>query len=124
MSEPAGSTNTPSPPFRVKREVPRFAFLASIEVTEANTGARMSGKVSEISRKGCFIQIPDGLPVGTPVTIAVSRDKETFTSGGAVIYTRKGEGVGVAFKQTDDGQLAILDAWLKESCSLCFFTPQ
>jgi hypothetical protein len=61
--------DTPSPPFQVKREVPRFALIliVDVEVTEPNTSARMSGWISEISCKGCYIDILNTPPVGTRV---------------------------------------------------------
>jgi hypothetical protein len=109
--------------FRAKRELPRFAFIAKVEVTELSTGAHMSGRISEISRKGCFIDILKTLMVGTIINIVISRDQESFTTVGAVIYTQEGTGMGVAFQQSEPEQLAILDAWLGASTSLCFFTP-
>lgn len=117
------SIDNPSPPFRGKREVPRFALILSVEVTEPNTGARMSARISEISRKGCYIDILNPLPMRTPIKIVISRDRETFTTGGTVIYTQEGKGMGVAFKQPAPEQRAILDVWLGASTSLCFFIP-
>ncbi len=116
-------TEEPNLTFLKKREVPRYALTANVEVTELGTGTRSSGRVSEISRKGCFIKILDTLPVGTAVTIVIPRDHETFTTAGKIIYAQPGIGMGVAFEQPAPEQLGILDAWLGASTSLCFFIP-
>jgi PilZ domain-containing protein len=115
--------DTPSPPFQVKREVPRFALIVDVEVTEPNTSAHMSGRIAEISRKGCFIDILNTPPVGTRVNIVISRDHGTFTTQGTIIYKQEGKGMGVVFKQPAPEQLRILDKWLEESVSLRFFEP-
>jgi hypothetical protein len=119
----SGKIDNQSSPFLRKREVPRFALIVSVEVTESNTGVRTSGQISEISRKGCYIDIVNTLPVTTPIKIVISRDQETFTTDGTVIYTQEGIGMGVAFKQPALEQLGILDVWLGASTSLCFFAP-
>ncbi|HVA93433.1 MAG TPA: PilZ domain-containing protein [Candidatus Dormibacteraeota bacterium] len=110
--------------FQIKREVPRYALSANVEVTELGTGTQTSGRVSEISRKGCYIKISDTLPVDTPVKIVIPRDTETFSTDGKIIYAQDGTGMGVAFQQTAPEQLEILDAWLGASISLCFFMPE
>lgn len=109
--------------FLVKRQLPRFALIAKVEVTQLNTNVRTYGQVSEISRQGCFINILHTLPVGTPIKIVISRDEVTFSTQGEIIYKEEGKGMGVAFRHSLAEQLAILDAWLGASASLCFFTP-
>jgi hypothetical protein len=111
------------PSFRIKREVPRFALVASVEVAVPHTGKRVSGQVTEISRKGCFIETLNALPVGSPIKITISKDNETFRADGAVIYSRKRGGMGVTFDRPAPQQLSILDVWLEKNTSLCFFTP-
>jgi hypothetical protein len=115
--------DTSSSPFRVKREVPRYALIVDVEVTEPGSGTRTSGRIAEISRKGCYIDILNTPPVGTPVNIVISKDQETFTTDGAIIYRQEGKGMGVGFKQPAPEQLRILDLWLEASTSLCFFDP-
>jgi len=112
-----------NPSFRIRREVPRFALVASVEVAVPNTGKRVSGQVTEISRKGCFIETLNPLPVGSPIKITISKDNETFRADGAVIYSRERGGMGVTFDRPAPQQLSILDVWLEKNTSLCFFTP-
>jgi len=104
-----------SPPsFREKREVPRFTFIASIHIVEPLTDTRISGRISEISRKGCYVDVLNTLPVGTPIKMTVSRDQGSFDSTGRIIYVQEGIGMGVAFVDVSEEQLKILDSWLAE----------
>jgi len=116
------SGQKPTSPFLVKRKVPRFRLDADVKI-RLNTGGRLFGRLSEISRKGCYVHISETPRVGTFIKLLILRDQETFATDGAVIYAQKSKGIGIAFKQTAPEQLVILDAWLGASTSLCFFTP-
>jgi hypothetical protein len=112
-----GSPGTPTrsdPPFRDKREVPRYSFFAEVTVTDVANDMRMSGRISEISRKGCYVDILNPLPVGTSLKLKISRDQGIFMTPGTIIYTQPGMGMGVAFIDIPADQLKTLDTWLAE----------
>lgn len=112
-----GGFSTPTsagPPYREKREVPRFTFIASVDITEPTTETRISGRISEISRKGCYVDVLNTLPVGTPIQLLISRDSGTFATPARIIYVQEGMGMGVAFHGPAADQLGILDCWLAE----------
>jgi len=117
MGGSPGGPGSPGPPYREKREVPRFSFIADVALTEPTTDTRISGRVSEISRKGCYIDVLNTLPVGSSINIKVSRDQGVFATRGRIIYVQPGMGMGVAFVETPPAQLNTLDAWLKELSS-------
>lgn len=103
-----------SGPYREKREVPRFTFIAHVDLTEPTTDTRISGRISELSRKGCFVDVLNTLPVGTPLRLVISRDLGTFETPARIIYVQEGMGMGVAFVSPAAEQLKILDSWLSE----------
>ena len=112
-----GSPGTPTglgPPFRDKREVPRYSFIAEVTVTDVANDTVMSGRISEISRKGCYVDLLNPLPEGTSLQLKVSRDQGVFMTPGRIIYVQPGMGMGVAFVGTPADQLKTLDAWLAE----------
>jgi hypothetical protein len=119
MDESPGtpSNSRPQSPYAEKRSVPRFALFAEVEVLDLATEARMSGRVSEISRKGCFVDLLNPLPKETHVRLRVSRDRGSFTTKGRIIYTMEAMGMGIAFEDIAADQLKILDAWLVELAS-------
>jgi PilZ domain-containing protein len=114
MGGSPGTPSNPSPPYSEKRTVPRYSFIADVDVTDLATETRMSGRVSEISRKGCFVDLLNPLPKETAVQLNVSRDQGVFTTRGRIIYTQEGMGMGVAFEDISPDQLKTLDAWLAE----------
>ena len=97
-----------------KRTVPRYTFIATVDIVEPVTDTHFSGRISEISRKGCYLDILNTLPKGTVIHLMVSRDKGTFVTAGKIIYVQDGVGMGVAFTDTQPDQLAILDSWIDE----------
>lgn len=96
------------------RTVPRYTFIATVDIVEPVTDTKFSGRVSEISRKGCYLDIMNSLPKGTLIHIMISRDKGTFVTAGKIIYVQDGVGMGVAFEDVQPEQLKILDSWLAE----------
>lgn len=100
-----------------RRAVPRFSLIATAEIIEPVSDVHISGRISEISRKGCYVDILNTLPRETFVQIRISRDKGTFIASAKIIYVQEGMGMGVAFWEVADDQLAILDSWLAEFSS-------
>jgi hypothetical protein len=97
-----------------QRSVPRFDFIASVEIHDPASGVRLDGRISEISRKGCYIDVLNTLPKGTSVQLRISRDRGSFATAGTVVYTLESMGMGIAFSETPADQLKILDSWLAE----------
>lgn len=107
---PPGSGPTP----QERRTVPRYMFIAVVEIIEPANDVHMTGRVSEISRKGCFIDILNPLPQGTLINLRVSCDKGTFFTPGKIIYVQEAMGMGVAYMNPSADQLKILDGWLAD----------
>jgi hypothetical protein len=99
---------------RAKRMVPRYSFIASTELTDAANATRLSGRVTEISRKGCYVDIMNALPVGDVLNLRISNDQGTFVAKGKIIYVHERIGMGVVFMDPAKEQLDILDTWLHE----------
>ncbi len=113
MPDAAGPT-PPGLPFGQRRTVPRYSLIAAAEVVEPATDARMSGRISEISRKGCYLDILNTLPVDSAVRLTITRDQGSFTTMARIIYVQQGIGMGLAFVDPPQDQLRTLDSWLAE----------
>src|SRR5579863_290647 len=113
----SGAPVNPGGQYREHREVPRFTLIASIELREPQTDTRISGRISEISRKGCYVDVLITLPQGTQLDVRISRDQGTFESKAKIVYVHEGMGMGVAFLDIAPEQLKILDSWLAEISS-------
>ncbi len=98
--------------------VPRYSLIATAEIVEPTNDVHFSGRISEISRKGCYIDLLNPLPVQTVIQVRISRDQGTFESPGRIIYVQEGMGMGVGFLDIPAEQLKTLDSWLAESPGL------
>jgi hypothetical protein len=114
VGEPSVSPSSVATQYSPARTVPRYAFVAVAEVTDTASQTCVVGKIAELSRKGCFVDTLRPPPVGTPLSLVISRDQATFATGGKVIYVRGGSGMGVAFLDPSPEKLRILDAWLAD----------
>ena len=73
------------------------------------------GRMTEVSRKGCFVNTQSTLPVNTFVRVVISRDGQSFITNGKVIYAHERIGVGIVFVDSSEEQLNILDSWLADA---------
>ncbi len=97
-----------------QRRIPRYNFVATTEMTDEATTACLAGRISEISRRGCYVDILNTLPVGTELKVQIFRDAGTFTTRGKIIYVHEQIGMGIVFIDPPEDQLKLLDSWLAE----------
>ena len=109
----SGSAKVPSP-YAERRAVPRYMFIATADIIEPATNTQMSGRVSEISRFGCYIDILNTLPKDTAIRVRICNDSGSFESAGKIIYVQENMGMGVGFVDPAEDQMQILDKWLSE----------
>jgi hypothetical protein len=114
MGESPESSKNVQSAFAEQRKVPRFTFIAAVELTEPLSDVRISGRISEISRKGCFVDILNTLPVDTFVQVRIVRDQGTFTTPGKIVYAQEPMGMGIAFIDPPTEQQETLDKWVAE----------
>lgn len=114
MEDSAANSKSSSVSYENRRSAPRYSLIATAELTEPASGVRISGRISEVSRKGCYIDLLNTLPKGTLVQVRISRDRGTFATPAKIVYVQEGMGMGIAFLDTPVDQLKILDSWLAE----------
>jgi hypothetical protein len=100
-------------PLTGRRTVPRFVFDAQAELVEPQTKSQIFGRVTEISLRGCFTEVPNPLGGGSVVQLRIVKDGEIFTTQAREMYQRSGSGVGLRFIETAPDQAKLLAAWLK-----------
>jgi|HubBroStandDraft_5_1064220.scaffolds.fasta_scaffold475247_1 hypothetical protein len=99
-------------PYAERRAVPRYTFIATVEIIEPSSDMHMAGRVSEISKFGCYVDILNTLPKGTPIRVQIKTDDGAFESAGTIIYVQENMGMGVGFVEPSKDQLQVLEAWL------------
>ena len=55
-----------------RRRTPRYPFVADAVVRDNSSGATMNTQVSDLSLNGCYLDMVNPIPAGTPVTVKIS----------------------------------------------------
>ena len=96
----------------VERRSPRFPFIASAQVVETRTEARLVARTSDISREGIYLDMLNPLPTGTRLKINVTHQNKQLDAVGLVVHSELNVGMGVQFEEI--GQRGVIDAWLAD----------
>jgi len=98
-----------------RRRATRYAMVVTAEVTEASSGKKLTGRTSDVSRTGGFVDSLEPFPEGSAVRIVLTHGNERFESVAKVVYSNPRLGMGVSFESPGEGQLAILDGWFEQT---------
>jgi hypothetical protein len=109
LSEKSSSTGEAE-----RRVADRHSFTASAEVIELSSGARFSTRTTDLGPGGCFVDTMVPFPVGASVRVHVKKGETQFDTGGTVVYSQIGLGMGIAFDTLAPEQRESLDTWLAE----------
>ncbi|MGB8476165.1 MAG: PilZ domain-containing protein [Candidatus Acidiferrum sp.] len=97
-----------------QRSSPRYPFSSTAEVIDLQGNTRITGRIADIAKKGCYIDTISPFPPKTAVSLRIKKDDQTFETQGAVVYSQVGMGMGLVFTRAESEQLRMLDAWLAE----------
>ncbi|HKS81996.1 MAG TPA: PilZ domain-containing protein [Candidatus Acidoferrales bacterium] len=97
-----------------RRCVPRYPFIAAVEVFEPVSRTSLEARITEISTRGCYIDTQNPMPMNSVIQIRIVRDVGKFETWGRVAYSQEGLGMGIAFLQTAPDQQKIIDSWVAE----------
>ncbi len=97
-----------------RRCVPRYPFIASVEIFEPVSRTSFTGQTAEISVKGCYVDMLNPPPANTVIQLRILRDKGTFETWARVAYAHEGLGMGIAFLRTLPDQERIIADWVAE----------
>ncbi len=97
-----------------RRNTDRHAITASAEVVELGSGAKFSTRTTDLGPGGCFVDTMVPFPVGANVRVSVHKGKTNFETGGVVVYSQAGLGMGIAFESMQPEQHEALDKWIAE----------
>jgi PilZ domain len=97
---------------------PRYPFIASAELLEESSGARMKSRISDLSLKGCYVDTVNPLPDGTLVHLRIFTETHSFEAPGTVVYSHAFMGMGMKFREVEPQSVEILRLWLTEVAEL------
>jgi hypothetical protein len=97
-----------------RRRDTRYPFTSAVEVVLHETQTRIQGRTSDLSRGGCFLDTASCFPVGSSVTIRLTKDRRSFEADAKVVYSLVGMGMGVKFTAAEIEQLGTMEKWVAE----------
>jgi hypothetical protein len=97
-----------------QRGTARYTFAAVVEAVEIRSGVRLSGRTTDISRGGCYIDVISPFALGTEAAVRITHGNRTFTTKGTVVFSQIGNGMGVQFVAAEPEQQRVLEGWLGE----------
>ena len=95
-----------------RRRSPRYPFTAKAEIITDNPGTFATANVSELSLRGCRLDIKSPFPLNVPITVKISASGELFESKAKIIYLQPGMGAGVSFLAIEPQSREVLRRWL------------
>ncbi len=95
-----------------RRRTPRYPFVATAEVFDTLSGAKISARVSELSLYGCYIDMINPPPEGTSIRVKIHSQGRRLDASGKVLYSAPNLGFGVSFHDVSVHSLIVLKEWL------------
>jgi hypothetical protein len=123
MSERSNTPFTLSAPLtdaQAKMENPerrngvRYPFTGSAEVYELRSKTLVTGRCSDLSAGGCYIDTLSPFPIGSAVKVRMERDSRRFEATAKVAYAHVQMGMGLSFTEVRQEYQPVLRGWLKE----------
>ena len=97
-----------------RRVHPRYSFSADAEIVELKSRMKMSARVSDLSRTGCYAEMMSPFPLGAQVRIRIMKNKTSFLAQASVTYSAEGMGMGLKFAALEPEQVLMLEKWIGE----------
>lgn len=113
-AKPADVYGSPGSANKERRRGSRYPIMATAEVTEPRSLARINGRSTDISLGGCYVDTLNSLPSGTVVGIHLTQGDRSFEAQAKVVHSQPGMGMGLIFTQIKPDQKAVLREWVAE----------
>jgi hypothetical protein len=92
----------------------RYAFAATIEMTDVESEAQVVEQTCDLSLFGCGVTTQNPLPAGTRIRIRIQRAGANFAAMGRVAHAGHGTRMGVVFTKIEHHQQVVLEKWVAE----------
>jgi len=96
------------------RRAPRHPLIASAELIDVRTEARLKARTSDVSTVGCYLDTMSTLPAGTEVQLKISHNEASVTVLGIIANSQPHMGMGIRFLDVSLDNLKLLQMWLRE----------
>jgi hypothetical protein len=117
MMSAAEITKASAEPQRIeRRHDPRYAFVADVELIDAESGTTIAAHTSDFSRGGCYVDTINPLPEHTEVALRLRKSTEMLETRARVVYSSGGLGMGLMFSVLDAPAQTLIEKWVAQLC--------
>jgi PilZ domain-containing protein len=102
------------PEHEQRRTFPRYPFSGAVEAIDSKGNIRIMGRLSDISRSGCYIDTINPFAPGATVELTIVQKNQFFKTRAKVVYSQPGMGMGISFTIAEPDELRKLDTWLNQ----------
>ncbi|PYU36369.1 MAG: hypothetical protein DMG31_01140 [Acidobacteria bacterium] len=108
----SGHVQSGKPAKNERRCAQRRPFIATTEVIDVRTGARLSVRTADLSTGGCYIDTLNPFPLHTTVWLQIQKESATVEFRAKVTSCHPGSGMGLVFEGITPAQRSALAKWL------------
>ena len=109
---PATGDRSGPAPGKERRRSPRYKCAGSAELTQDGTHVRTWGTLTDISLRGCYVEMNTTLPVDTKVEMVLEAQGFRFRAHGIVRITYPFLGMGILLSAIEADQRTLLEQLL------------
>jgi len=95
-----------------RREEPRFSFTAAVELYEVQSQTRLSGRCSDVSSSGCYIDMLSPFAKDSVLRIRIEHEMREFQAMAIVTYAHPSMGMGIRFTEIKPQYQVVLRYWI------------
>lgn len=97
-----------------ERQFPRFAVRGDAEIYVEGTKFAVRGKLTDLSRSGCFVELLPGITLGAKVALVLLVSQRQVHVQGVVRSVLSSFGLGIEFEHFEPNDLQLLEELLAE----------
>lgn len=100
-----------------RRRSPRYPFAATAEIYDEKENARTSSQVSDLSLRGCYVEVMNPFPPGTNVLVEIYTETEFMEAQATVAFLKPKAGMGLTFNEIQPCFTTVLNKWLGKAAT-------
>lgn len=97
-----------------RRRTARYSFIATAEVYDLQSKTRISGRCSDLSVGGCYVDTLAPLSLGSQLRVNIHHDSREFSATAVVVYAHPSMGMGITFTHVEDDSRELLRYWIAD----------
>jgi len=97
-----------------RRRNARFPLITIVEAFEPKSNTQVSGRTSDVSLSGCYVDTINPFSEGTIIRISLTREEVSFEANAKVVFSQIGMGMGVIFTSAEKMQFQIYRKWIDQ----------